>query len=134
MKLLSLIFFNGYVWTLIVAGALGVFSATIDHRILFHLRVETLAPVTAASLVSQYRFLRAIEAGFGIFAFMFRKNIFESRPFNNLFLGIMFLGVAARVVSVVLDGQPLPMFYAFLIFELVGGVVIYLYTRRTLRN
>jgi hypothetical protein len=65
---------------------------------------------------------------------MFRKNIFESRPFNNLFLGIMFFGVAARIVSIVLDGQPLPMFYAFLIFELIGGVVIYLYTRRTLRD
>jgi hypothetical protein len=134
VKLLSLLMFHGYVWILILAGTLGVFTATVDHRLLFHLQVETLAPVTMASLVSQYRFLRAIESGFGIFAFVFRKEIFESRPFNRLFLAIMFLGVAARVVSLVLDGQPLPVFYVFLIFELVGGIVIYLYTRRTVRD
>lgn len=134
MKLLSLLFFHVYVWILILAGALGIFTATIDHRVLFQLQLETLAPVTMASLVSQYRFLRAVEFGFGVFAFVFRKEIFESTLFNRLFLSIMFLGVMARVVSIVLDGHPLPVFYVFLIFELVGGIVIYLYTRRRLRT
>ena len=134
MKPLSLLFFHVYVWILILAGALGIFTATIDHRVLFHLQLETLAPVTMASLVSQYRFLRAVEFGFGVFAFVFRKEIFESTLFNRLFLSIMFLGVMARVVSIVVDGHPLPVFYLFLIFELVGGIVIYLYTRRRLRT
>ena len=134
MKVASLLFFHGYVWILILAGALGVFTATADHRLLFHLRVETLTPITAASLVSQYRFLRAIECGFGIFAFMFRKEIFHGRRLNHLFLGIMFFGVAARLVSIVQDGQPFAIFYFFLAFELIGGVFIYLYTRRILHT
>ena len=134
MKRLSLVFFHGYVWALILAGGLGVFSATVDHRLLFDLEVRQLPSSTAASLLSQYRFLRAIECGFGIFAFLFRRGIFEKRSLNRLFLGTMFAGVAARVVSLVLDGSPFPIFYGFLVFELVGGTIILVHSRTTLEK
>lgn len=132
MKALSLLFFHGYVWTLILAGGIGVFSAQFDHRLLFDLPVSELKPQTAASVLSQYRFLRAIECGFGIFAFVFRREIFHQRVFNRVFLGTMFFGVTARIVSIFLDGQPFLIFHGFLIFELIGGVIILLHTRKTL--
>lgn len=134
MKILSLFFFHGYVWSLIVFGGLGVFSAREDHRILFHLETAQLKPQTAASVLSQYRFLRAVECGFGIFAFVFRHEIFRQRLFNRLFLGPMFFGVAARLISILLDGPPFLIFYGFLLFELVGGIIIVLYTRKTLER
>ena len=132
MKILSLIFFYGYVGFLVVFGALGVFTARLDHPILFMLQPESLPPKTSASLLSQYRFFRAIECGFGVFAFTCRKAIFNKRFFNRLFLGTMFGGVAARIVSLLLDGSPFPAFYGFLLSELVGGTLIFLYTRTTL--
>jgi hypothetical protein len=84
--------------------------------------------------VSQYRFFRAIECGFGAFAFRFRKAIFEKRVFNRLFLGTMFGGVAARTISLALDGPPFPAFYAFLLSELIGGTLIFIHTRTTLER
>jgi hypothetical protein len=43
----------------------------------------------------------------------------------------MFSGVLARVVSLVIDGSPSWLFYFFLAYELLGVVVIFLYTRKT---
>ena len=132
MKILSLVFFYGYVGFLVVFGALGVFTARLDHPILFKLQPESLPPKISASVLSQYRFFRAIECGFGVFAFTCRKAIFQKRFYNRLFLGTLFGGVLARMVSLLLDGSPLPAFYAFLLSELIGGTILFIYTRTTL--
>lgn len=132
MKLLTDLFFFGYVGLLIVAGAWGVFGARLDQRLLLGLDLSTLEPRTAASVVSQYRFLRAIECGFGLFAFIFRHAIYTVPLFNQLFLATMTLGVVARVVSLRVEGRPRPVFYFFLATEAVGAVLIFAYTRHTL--
>lgn len=132
MKLLTDLFFFGYVGLLIVAGAWGVFGARLDQRLLLGLDLRALEPRTAASVVSQYRFLRAIECGFGLFAFIFRHDIFTVPLFNQLFLATMTLGVVARGVSLLVEGRPRPAFYFFLATEAVGAVLIYAYTRHTL--
>lgn len=134
MKILNGIFFFGYVLALVVFGGLCMFTAQIDQRLLFGLHTDGLAPQTAASLLSQYRFSRAIECGFGVFALIFRQEIYRERLYNRLFLGTMFMGVAARVVSLCLDGRPAPIFYGFLVFELIGVAVIFVYSRSTLNK
>jgi Domain of unknown function (DUF4345) len=134
MKVLTYLLFYGYVIVLIFAGPWGVFFATFDQQLLFHLDVHALVPITAASLVSQYRFLRAIEFGFGMFSIVYRRQIFTVRAYNRLFLATMTFGVAARILSLILDGQPLPVFYFFLGLELAGVVFIYAYSRRTLEK
>jgi len=134
MKFLAYLLFYGYVILLILAGAWGVFFARFDHRLLFHLDVRLLAPIPAASLVSQYRFLRAMEFGFGMFSIIYRREIFTSRAFNRLFLATMAFGVVARIVSLILDGRPLPIFYFFLASEFAGVIFIYAYSRRTLEK
>jgi len=134
MKILTYLLFYGYVILLIFAGAWGIFFATLDQRLLFHLDLHALVPITAASLVSQYRFLRAVEFGFGMFSIVYRREIFTVQAFNRLFLATMTCGVVARIVSLILDGRPLPVFYFFLGSELAGVVFIYAYSRRTLEK
>ena len=134
MKIVTYLLFYGYVGLLILAGAWGVFFARIDHRLLFHLDVRVLVPISAASLVSQYRFLRAMEFGFGVFSIVYRHEIFTVRAFNRLFLITMAFGVMARIVSIILDGPPLPVFYFFLGSELAGVMFIYVYSRKTLER
>jgi Domain of unknown function (DUF4345) len=134
MKFLAYALFYGYVILLIVAGGWGVFFARFDHRLLFHLDVRALAPMSAASLVSQYRFLRAVEFGFGMFSIIYRREIFTSRAFNRLFLATMSLGVVARLISLIFDGPPFSFFYFFLASELAGVIFIYTYSRRTLEK
>jgi len=134
MKVLAYLLFYSYVIVLILAGAWGVFLAAFDQQLLFHLNVHALAPVTAASLVSQYRFLRAVEFGFGMFSIKYRRQIFTVSACNRLFLATMTLGVVARISSLILDGRPLPVFYFFFGWELAGIVFIYVYSRRTLEK
>lgn len=134
MKILAYLLFYGYVILLVLAGAWGVFFARFDHRLLFHLDVRGLAPRPAASQVSQYRFLRAMEFGFGMFSIIYRREIFTSRAFNRLFLATMSFGVVARIFSLFLDGHPFSIFYFFLASELAGVICIYAYSRRTLEK
>ena len=107
-------------------------GARLDHRLLLGLDLASLERRTAASVVSQYRFLRAIECGFGLFAFLWRHEIFTQQPFNRLFLATMVLGVVARIISLAVEGRPRPVFYFFLGSEAVGAILIFAYTRGTL--
>ena len=129
MRLLAEVFFYGYAGLLVLAGGWGMFGARLDHRILFGLHLDSVGEPSGASLVSQYRFLRAIELGFGSFSLLFKPEIFTQRSFNRLFLATMTAGVVARLISRVVDGRPRPIFYAFLISEALGAVLIFQYTR-----
>jgi len=128
MKFTAYFFFYGYIGLVMLAGFWGAFlGADFDHQLLFNLDTSSLESDTRTNLLSQYRFLRAIEFGYGLFAILFTKEIFSLKKFNRLYLAIMFAGVLARTVSIVDDGSPSALFYLFLIFEFIGVVVIYLY-------
>lgn len=132
MKALSYFFFYSYIGLVTLAGFWGAFlNAHLDHRLLFQLDTQSLPEYTRTNMLSQYRFLRAIELGFGLFSFAFTKAIFRERTFNRLFLSIMSLGVLARLASVVYEGNPSRLTWLFLLFEGVGVIIIFLYTRKT---
>ena len=120
--------FIGYLAVCVIAGGWGVVGARWDQRHLLGYDPTTLTPLASACVISQYRFLRALELGFGLYSWRFRQEIFSKRPYNALFLSIMSLGVAARLLSLAVDGRPSGWFYAFLISELVGVVLIAAYT------
>ncbi len=135
MKTLSYFFFYCYIGLVLLAGFWGAFiGADFDQQLLFNLDTQTLPETTRIDLLSQYRFLRALEFGFGLFAILFRKEIFSEKKFNALFLIIMGSGVLARAVSIVVDGSPSAPNWFFWIFELLGVIIIYLYTSKRIRN
>ena len=125
----SLVFFFVYVASLIGAGAWGMVGARVDMWVLLQLHINNLPDRTAANLLSQYRFLRAIELGFGVFALTHWRRIYSVRSYNLLFLSVMAAGVAARLLSLGLDGGPSWWMYLFLGWELVGVALIFLATR-----
>jgi hypothetical protein len=129
LRTASLVFFFAYVATLIAAGAWGIVGARLDLPILLRLHVGVLPHRAAANLLSQYRFLRALELGFGLFALLYWKLIYSVRSYNRLFLATMGYGVAARLLSLAADGLPSVWMYAFLGWELVGVVLVFLATR-----
>jgi hypothetical protein len=130
LRVVAFASFYGYVALLVVAGAWGAFGwAARDQSWLFDLNVGDLAPATSASLLSQYRFLRAIELGYGVLAFRYRREVFSDARFGRPFLGIMGAGVLARVVGLVVDGRPKNVFFFFMITELVGIAAIYAVAR-----
>lgn len=133
MRTAALVLFGGYVGLLIVAGAWGVVGARIDLPWLLHVPLGAL-PSGGPDLLSQYRFLRAIELGFGLFALLFHKEIFTQVTSNRLFLFAMAAGVVARLVSLALDGRPSAAMLGFLGWETVGVVVIAWHTRGVRRR
>jgi len=133
VRIVAVVLFYGYVATLLVAGAWGMVEARLDQRLLFGLDLTTLPATHAATLVSQYRFLRAIELGYGLFAWRYRTAILRPSPYSTVFLTTMALGVLARIISLVLDGRPEAVFLFFLIYEAVAVVIIWMTVRRTPR-
>lgn len=125
--------FLGYVGALMGAGAWGALFPRTDARLIegWNPR-DDLPPRVAATRLSQHRFLRAMELGFGLFALRSREQIFADREWNCLFLSAMGTGIAVRGVGLVADGSPGPLPYAFAGYELVAIGVIFAHTRTTL--
>jgi hypothetical protein len=126
----ALVLFFGYVVLLIVAGAWGIVGAHLDMRWLLRVHLDDLPDRAQANLLSQYRFLRAMELGFGLFALRYWREIFRLRSYNRIFLAAMASGVAARLISLGADGWPSWWMYTFLAWEVAGVVAIFVYTRR----
>lgn len=130
MRSASYFFFYTYIGLVVAAGFWGAFiNPYFDFRLLFGMDVTGLEDPHRINLLSQYRFLRALELGFGIFALLFKKEIFSSQRFNLLFLTIMASGILARLVSIAVDGVPNYLTLFFMSYELLGWVIIFFYTR-----
>ncbi|MEO8146685.1 MAG: DUF4345 family protein [Bacteroidia bacterium] len=135
MKFANYFFYYGYIGTVILAGFWGAFlNPYFDYRLLFHFDTQALPDYERINMLSQYRFLRAIELGFGLFAVLFVKNIFTEKKFNILFLIIMSSGILARVTSIIFDGLPSGLMFFFGGFELVGVVTIFFYSRKLVKE
>jgi hypothetical protein len=127
----SLVLFWGYVAALVLAGAWGVLAAPLDLSWFLGVDLDDVSNEAETNLLAQDRFLRAVEGGFGIASIVYRHEIFTRLAFNRIFLAIMGAGVAARLLSLAVDGVPSAAMLAFLVWELVGVIVIFVYTRRT---
>lgn len=131
MKFLNYFFFYTYIGLVLLAGFWGAFLfPQMDFPYLMEMDLSSLPEHSKINLLSQYRFLRALELGFGLFSILFIKEIFREDKFNKLFLGIMGLGVLARLVSWVVDGVPNHLFLFFLAYEAVGWLIILVYSRK----
>jgi hypothetical protein len=125
----ALVLFFGYAGLLALAGGWGAVGARVDMPLLLDVDLDDLSASGEANLLAQYRFLRVVELGFGLAALVYWRRIFARGAFNAWFLAIMGAGVAARLLSLVVDGVPSAAMLAFLAWELVGVVVIFAYTR-----
>lgn len=135
LGVLSDAFFYGYTGLCVAAGATGAVFARSDVALIagFDPR-ERLDERSAATMLNQYRFLRAIEMGFGMLSLHERARIHTDVPTNRLFLSLMACGIAARAVGRAVDGRPRANAHVFGGSELVGLVLIFSHTRSTLRR
>lgn len=130
MKMASYFFFYTYIGLVVIAGLWGAFINPVwDFVTLFHFQINDLNDFERINILSQYRFLRALELGFGIFALTFFKEIFSETKFNKVFLIIMGLGIMSRMVSWLVDGNPGPLTKFFLFYEAIGWVIIFAFSK-----
>ncbi|HSJ66663.1 MAG TPA: DUF4345 family protein [Anditalea sp.] len=129
MKKASLFFFYTYIGLVTLAGIWGAFIyPSLDFEVMFDLNLSQLTDFEKINLLSQYRFLRALELGFGLFALLYVKEIFSDFKFNRLFLTIMGVGILARIFSWLFDGKPSYLTMFFLFYEAIGWIVIFTFS------
>jgi hypothetical protein len=124
MTVLTQLFFWGYVAMLLGVGTSGIFIARWELTRVFHVPLATYPDGVRATLLNQYRFLKALELGFGAYAALFHREIFAVPSFHSLFLFVLFAAVAARALSMLVDGRPSAVFVAFTVLELITGVLV----------
>lgn len=125
MQSLARLFFWGYTVMLLGIGASGMLIAPWELTHVFHLPLDLLDAAQRASMLNQYRFLKSVEFGFGMFCLLNRAAIFQPSVGLRLFLTGVFAGVLARVGSLLADGTPHWAFLAFAALEFVTGVLVW---------
>lgn len=134
MKTIATVLFYGWSGALLVLGAAGIFTGRWELATIFNVDLALLGQKGTATLLNQYRFLKAVEFGFGLFCFVFTREIFTVRIFNRLFLGIVFLGSIARALSMLVEGMPHWALTGITVLEFATGFAFAAYTRKTLRS
>lgn len=125
---LATIFQLGYGLMLFFVGLYGIFHAPWELHTIFDL--DPAAAGHASTLLSQYRFLKAVEGGFGLFCLWQRREILDGGPASVIFLAGCGFGVFARTWSWAVDGRPASMFIVFLVLEAITFALVWLHARR----
>jgi hypothetical protein len=134
LRVVARVLFFGYAAMLHGVGAAGILTARWELTSVFHVDHAAMSPLDGATLLNQYRFLKALELGLGVFCIVYRRRIFAEKSFNRFFLFFVLAGVAARSLSLVADGRAKWPFVAFLLLELVTAAAVFADTRRALTN
>jgi hypothetical protein len=139
LKTLALISFYSYVAALFVLGTAGLFAPNQELAALYSVRfdeagADSMDRRDQLVLLHQYRFLKGLVIGFGIYCVTFRREILSGGIHARVFLATLFLGAFGRVVSAVLDGRPPNWLISFTFSELLFGLLILAYVQAVRRD
>ena len=109
----------GYGAMLCVVGLAGIVAAPWELRTIFGLDPAALPDEVRATLLNQYRFLKAVEFGAGVFCLGLRRRILAGGPETRMFVALVAAGVIARSYAWIADGRPATAFIVFLLLEAV---------------
>lgn len=129
MQRLARLVFTVYIWVFIASGALSILLAGWEMHWLFGLPEGSFSSLEGRTLLNQYRFLRAIELGFGMFCWALRQEIFTQARWNRLFLWTLLCIPAARSVSLALDGMAQMGFVSLMVVEYLAVSLLWWATR-----
>ena len=123
-----------YALFLVAVGAYGVFWLQWELATFYGIDAATLAGRDGATLLNQFRFLKAIELTFGLFCLLYRRDIMAGGLACTLFLAGVGFGFCGRGLSMVLDGRPHGAFVFFMLVEGVIFAVVWLNARHVAAN
>jgi hypothetical protein len=130
MARVTRIFFWGYALMLVGVGASGTMIASWELARVFGVDLSAMGEQERATLLNQYRFLKAVELAFGLFCVCYQREIFRRGRALRVFLAGLSAGVIARMGSWLVDGRPRAVFLVFMMLEGVTGVLVWHASRR----
>jgi hypothetical protein len=119
----------GYSAMLVVIGAAGIVSARWELARVFGIDPSAWSLHTQATMLNQYRFLKSVELGAGVFCLAYRSSIMAGGRAAAVFLTLVGLGVSARTFAWIVDGRPAIAFVIFLVLEACVFVAVALHLR-----
>lgn len=126
--------FYVYLASLFGLGLLGLLAPGLELGTFYGLSFSEWGEAESATLLHQYRILKAFVIGFALYGWLFRKEIFEIPRYNYLFLFLMLIESAARPLSLFLDGSPTPKLLGFMWTEFLLLACIAVYSRARLSS
>lgn len=130
IAILARLFLFVFCLAFFIIGTSGLLTAPWELKEIFGLDPNWLASEDAASFLNQYRFLKVIEGGFGLFGLLKLKSILDGGVSNIIFLTGCGLAVIARSFSWMVDGRPDAMFIAFLVIEALTFLLVLIHSKR----
>jgi len=118
-----------YSTMLVATGTAGIVTARWELSTVFGIDLSAWPHDIQATMLGQYRFLKSVELGAGIFCIAYRKSIMGGDRAAAVFLAILFIGVSARTLAWIVDGRPAAAFIAFLVLEAIVFVAVALHLR-----
>ena len=110
-------------------GLVGILTARWELLTVFGVDTNAIVP-DEATFINQYRFLKAVELGAGLFCLMQRRQILDGERIAAWpFMVIVGGGVAARSIAWVADGRPSLLFLGHLALETIVLVIVALHLR-----
>ncbi len=119
----------GYAAMLVVVGSAGIVAARWELATVFGIDPSAWSLTTQATMLNQYRFLKSVELGAGVFCLAYRSSIMAGGRASAVFLALVGFGVAARTLAWILDGRPATAFIIFLVLEAFVFVAVALHLR-----
>jgi hypothetical protein len=124
MTQITRLFYTAYTFMLLGIGGSGILIAPWELSHVFAVDLSAMGPMPAATLLNQYRFLKSTELAFGLFCWFWQRSVWRGGQTRMLFLAGLSAGVAARTLSIIIDGVPHWAFLAFTGLELTCGVLM----------
>jgi hypothetical protein len=114
----------GYSAMLVVTGIAGILSARWELATIFKVDPSSWSPDIQATMLNQYRFLKGLELGGGLFCLAYRADIMAGGRASRVFLAIVAAGIAGRAFAWIVDGTPATAFVIFLVLETLVFVAV----------
>jgi hypothetical protein len=116
-----------YAAIFVLSGAASLLGAHLELRPLFGLDADALSPDTRGGLLAQYRFLRAMEVGFGLYMWRAAASLTPTARLDVLL--VLWLAPASRLIARVADGDPAWGWSALTVAELLLAAALTVGTR-----
>jgi Domain of unknown function (DUF4345) len=129
VAMIATIFQLGYSAMLVAIGTAGIFTARWELATVFGIDPSMWPAAAVPTMLNQYRFLKSVELGAGLFCLAYRSKILAGTRASAVFLAIVGLGVAARTWSWIVDGRPAALFIVFLALEACVFAAVALHLR-----
>ena len=121
----------GYSVMLVVVGTAGILSARWELATIFKVDPSAWPPDVQATMLNQYRFLKGLELGSGVFCLAYRTDIMAGGRAAWVFLAIVAAGIAGRAYAWTVDGRPATAFVIFLVLEALVFVAVVAHLRQS---